>query len=150
MLKSGLILGVVMLILTIGTTLVSPLCAPCVALFVGLGAGYLACVSDKRPESGASAKSGAIGGVGALIGGMIGGVVNMLVVGPDRAAQMMRQFGLPYSSSSSRAAGYYFSTLGAPCCVGLFDIAFMADLGALGGLLWYQISGKKLTTPLMP
>lgn len=49
MLKSGLIVGVVMIVLAIGSTLISPLCAPCVALLAGLGAGYLACVFDRPP-----------------------------------------------------------------------------------------------------
>jgi hypothetical protein len=34
----------------------------------------------------------------------------------------------------------------------LFEIALMAGLGALGGLLWYQMTGKNMAggTPPMP
>ena len=151
MLKSGLIIGVVMIVLALGSTLVSPLCAPCVALLAGLGAGYLAGVFDKPLASGASAKSGAaagaLGGIGAVIGGTLGGVGNMLIVGPDKTAALLRQMGLPADSSGP---SYYLGALGAPCCIGLFNVALMAGLGALGGILWYQISGKKATTPPMP
>ena len=137
-----------MLVLAIGATLISPLCAPCVALFIGLGAGYLAGVLDKPLQPGDSAKSGAgagaIAGVGALIGGMMGGVGNMLIVGPAKTAALLRQLGLPADSSG---ASYYLGALGGPCCIGLVNVVLMAGLGALGGLLWYQISGKQAATP---
>lgn len=145
MLKSGLIVGVIMLVLALAATLLSPLCAPCIALFVGLGAGFLAGVFDKPLESGGSAKSGAaagaIGGGGGLVGAMIAAVVNAIFVGPDRAAEIMRQLGM--SSGPGTTEGYYIGAFGGPCCIGLFDVALMAGLGALGGLLWYQILGKR-------
>lgn len=85
--------------------------------------------------------------MGALIGGVLGGVGNAIIVGPAKTAAILRQFGL---TSDSTSASYYLGVLGAPCCIGLFDVALMAGLGALGGLLWYQISGKKATTPQPP
>jgi hypothetical protein len=70
MLKSGLIVGAVMLVLSLGGSLITPLCVPCLALIVGIGAGYLAGTFDKPLASGASAQvgagAGAIAGVGAL------------------------------------------------------------------------------------
>lgn len=153
MLKSGLILGVVALVLMAVTSLLSGLCGPCLALFIGLGAGYLAGVFDKPFESGASAKSGAlsgaISGIGALAGQLVGSVGTLLIVGPEQAARLLRQFGLPMDTSSG-TAGYYLGGLGTGCCFGLVDLVLMAGLGALGGLLWYQVSGKKTITPPMP
>jgi hypothetical protein len=147
MLKSGLIIGVVMLVLTIGVALITPLCVPCLALLAGAGAGYLASVFDKPSASGASAQTGAgagaIGGVGALIGHLAGGVANVILVGPEGAADLLQGLGLPTSSAPT---GYYAGTIGGTCCFGLVEVLLMAGLGALGGLLWYQIAGKNVTT----
>lgn len=71
MLKSGLIVGAVMLVL--GTTFgfLFPLCVSCLAIFAGVGAGYLAGVFDKPGDQGSAAKSGASAGA---IGGRRGRV----------------------------------------------------------------------------
>lgn len=145
MLKSGLIIGVVMLVLSIGTTLITPLCVPCLALLAGVVAGYLAGTFDKPLASGASAQvgagAGAIGGVGALLGHLIGGAVNFALVGPQGAAELMGELGLPTTSDPT---AYYVGAIGGPCCLGLLEVLLMAGLGALGGLLWYQITGKSV------
>jgi hypothetical protein len=147
MLKSGLIVGGVALVLGFIATFITPLCAPCVALFAGLGAGYLAGLFDKPADQGASAKSGAlagaIAGLGGLLGNMVASVVNVAMVGPERAVQIAQQFGLPTGGDPSTfASSYYLSAFGLPCCIALFNIALMAGLGALGGILWLQISGR--------
>ena len=147
MLKSGLIAGGVTFVLALGFTLLSPLCVPCLAFFLGLGAGYLAGVFDKPLDNGSSAKSGAgagaIGGVGAIIGQMVGALLNAVIVGPERAARMLEQLGLPMATPDSFGSGYWIGVIGSGCCFGLLDVALMAGLGALGGLLWWQISGKQ-------
>lgn len=152
MLKSGLIVGVVALVLGLGATIISPLCAPCVGLLAGLVAGYLAGLFDKPSDQGGSAKvgasSGAIAGVGALIGAMIAAVVNVIVVGPAGAAEVASQLGFGSGAAgdpSAFATSYYVSSFGIPCCLGLVNVAIMAGLGALGGILWFQMSGKKAT-----
>jgi hypothetical protein len=147
MLKSGLIAGAVTFILALGFTLLSPLCVPCLALFLGLGAGYLAGVFDKPLDNGSSAKSGAgagaLGGVGAIIGQMVGALLNAVIVGPEKAAEMLEQLGLPVATPGGFGSGYWIGVIGSGCCFGLLDVALMAGLGALGGLLWWQISGKQ-------
>jgi hypothetical protein len=154
MIKSGLIAAGAMLLLTIGVTLISPYCVPCVAIFLGLGAGYLAGVFDKPASNGGCAKSGAvagaIGGVGAIVGHLIGGGLNALIVGPEGAARILRQLGFP--SSSITPTTYYATTFGIGCCLGILDLLLLAGLGALGGLLWWQITGKKSSVPpaMMP
>jgi hypothetical protein len=147
MLKSGLIVGAVSFLLSVvAGAVVSPLCGFCVGLFAGLGAGYLAGLFDKSPDSGGAAKSGAgagaIAGVGALIGLVIAGGINAVIVGPEGAAALMEGFGV---TTSTDPTSYYIGAIGGPCCMGLFNIALMAGLGALGGMLWYQVSGKKAT-----
>jgi len=150
MLKSGLILGVVALLLAIGAALLSPLCVPCLTLLLGLGAGYLAGAFDKPSEKRGSTKSGAIagaiGGAGALIGQAVGAVINSQLVGPGGAIQLIRQLGIQLPSGATPAdiaTGYWGGVIGSTCCLGLFDVALMAGLGALGGLLWWQMSGSK-------
>ncbi len=149
MIKSGLILGVVTLVLGIGAALVSPFCVPCVAILAGLGAGYLAGVFDKPLDSGASAKAGAgagaIGGAGALLGHLIGGGLNALFLSPTSAAALVGQLGLP---SSGDPTSYYAGVFGIACCLGLVEVVIMAALGAGGGALWYQLTGKKTAAPV--
>ncbi len=146
MLKSGLIVGAASFIFGFIATIISPLCAPCVALFAGLAAGYLAGMFDKPADSGGAAKAGAgggaIAGVGALIGGMIASVINVLVVGPQGAAELMRQLGLDTGPAPDPVV-YYASAFGTACCIGLFNIALMAGLGALGSMLWRKTSGNQ-------
>ena len=147
MLKSGLIAGGVTFVLALGFTLLSPLCVPCLAFFLGLGAGYLAGVFEKPLDNGSSAKSGAvagaIGGVGAIIGQMGGALLNAVIVGPEKAVKLVEQLGIPVATSNDFGAAYWVGIIGSGCCFGLLDVALMAGLGALGGLLWWQISGKQ-------
>jgi hypothetical protein len=139
---------------TAGALFVPPLvCIPCLALFAGLGGGYLAGQFD-RPGTGslsarAGASAGAIGGVGALLAHLISGGVAAFTVGPEGAADLARQLGLDTGGAVNPAV-YYGSALGSACCLGLFEIVLLAGLGALGGLLWYQITGKQNTPPSTP
>lgn len=154
MLKSGLIIGGVMLVLAIGGSLLSPLCVPCLALFAGLGAGYLAGMFDKPGLQNAGVRSGAsagaIGGVGGLIGQLIGGGLNAVIVGPQGAQDLLRQISPDLVTGSTDPTAYYIGVFGSACCIGIFNIALMAGLGALGGLLWWNMTGKNqggMSTP---
>jgi hypothetical protein len=148
MVKSGLIIGGVMLVLGTVFGFLFPLCIPCLALFAGAGAGYLAGMFDKPTGgTGGSAKAGAgagaIGGAGALIGHIVGGMATALVYGPEASVELMRQFGVDVpASAATGGVGFYAGAFGAACCFGLVEVALMAGLGALGGLLWYQMTGK--------
>ena len=145
MLKAGLIglgLGAV---LGLGITLVSPLCTPCAALLVGVGVGFLACLWDRPADVGScaalGAKAGAIAGVGGLLGQMLGMTANALLVGPERAMDVATQwFDLP--AVQLDASAYWVSQIALNCMCGLTNVALVAGLGALGGLLWYQAVGK--------
>lgn len=152
MVKSGLIVGVAALLACFGAAFVSPLCTPCVALFAGLVTGYLAGRFDKPDDRRTSAKSGAgsgaIAGVGSLAGNLIAAGTNALVLGPAGPAQFAQQFGLPtggLGDASTFANIYAVSSIGLACCSGLFNIALMAGLGALGGILWHQVSDRQTT-----
>jgi hypothetical protein len=147
MLKSGLIVGAAMLVL--GTTFgfLFPLCVSCLAVFAGVGAGYLAGIFDKPTDQGSSAKSGAgagaIGGAGALLGQVIGGMGAAAIQGPQAGAEILRQLGVPVDTAAASPAGFYAGAFLTTCCFGLVSIAIMAGLGALGGFLWYQRTAPK-------
>jgi hypothetical protein len=152
MLKSGLILGGIMLVVgSAGGLLLPPfLCIPCLAVVAGLGAGYLAGQFD-RPGPGAAAArtgagAGAIGGVGALLAHLVAGAGNAYLLGPEAAVDLARALGLDTGSVDNPIA-FYGGALAGACCVGLFEVALMAGLGALGGLLWGQIAGPKAAPP---
>ena len=148
MYRSGLILGVVALLVAAGATLLSPLCTPCAAVFLGLGAGFLAGVFDKPSNNNATVKtgaiSGAVGGVGAILGQVIGTVLNGMLVGPERMQQLNQQLGLPFGGAVPHQT-YWLGLVGGGLCFSLLDILLMAGFGALGGLLWWQITGKNAT-----
>lgn len=151
MYKSGILFAIVMVVMAAGIALFSPLCVPCVAIFVGLGAGYLTGIFDKPLEKNTATKNGAIAGaiagVGSLVGHLIGGVINAVMLGPEGAAQFARQLGLP---SDGSPVGFYAGVFGGACCFGLLEIALMAGLAALGGILWFNMSGPKQTPPPSP
>ena len=143
MLKAGLIGAGVSFVLAIVAALITPFCNPCLALLLGLGVGVLAGVWERPTTSGAGAaegaKAGAIAAVGGLVGQMAGAVINGFIVGPDGAAELLRRFDLPLQITEQN---YWLSNLGGNCLCGLFNVALGAGLGALGGILWYQVGGK--------
>ena len=151
--KSGAIVAAAMLVLSCGAVLLTPLCVPCIALLAGAGAGYLAGVFDKPAASNVAIQSGAgagaIGGIGALLGHVIGGITNAVMVGPEGMAQLLRQFGVT-GVDTSNPVTFYVGAIGGACCFGLIEVALMAALGAVGGILWYQIVGKKASAPQPP
>jgi hypothetical protein len=160
MLKSGLIIGGSMLVVSVILAFLFPLCIPCLALFAGAGAGYLAGSFDRPGNNSLAvqrgAAAGAIGGLGALFGHLIGGLAAAVFIGPEAATDLARQFGIdPGASAATNPAAYYGGALLTGCCFGLFEVALMAGLGALGGVLWWQMTGSKgqdgmMTPPSMP
>ena len=143
MLKAGLIGAAVSFVLAIGAALITPFCNPCLALLLGLGVGVLAGVWERPTTSGAGAgegaKAGAIASVGGLIGQMAGAVINGFTVGPEAVAELMDRFDVPLQITEQN---YWLSNLGGNCLCGLFNVLLGAGLGALGGILWYQLAGK--------
>ncbi|MBN1303348.1 MAG: hypothetical protein JXA13_02860 [Anaerolineales bacterium] len=148
MYKSGLIVGGVALVLSIGVVLISPcLVLVCLAPFLGIGAGFLAGVFGKPGDKDTSTKNGAIagaiGGAGALIGQLIGAAINSIMMGPEGVMELTRSLGLP-SGGPAGEVGYWVGVVGGGICLGILDVFLMAGMGALGGILWWQITGKNL------
>jgi hypothetical protein len=147
MLIVGLIIGVIAFFLSLGAgVLMSPVCTPCcIAVFLGMGAGFLTGVIEKPGIKDNLAKRGAIagalGGIGALLGQVISSVTNALLVGPQGSVQLIRSFGLPVAGNFETT--YWLSLVGGTACFVVWDVALMAGLGAIGGLLWWQFVGQK-------
>jgi len=151
MLKAGLIGAGVGFVLALGAALITPFCNPCVAVLLGLGVGVLAAVWERPATSGAGAgqgaKAGAIAAAGGLLGQMVGAVISVLImVDPENLAELQRQAAELYRQLNIEvpldAQTYWIYNIGGNCLCSAFNVALGAGLGALGGLLWYQIKGK--------
>jgi MFS family permease len=142
MLKAGLIAGAVMFFAVLITAVFSPLCALCVPILVGLGAGYLNGVFEKNTETAVQrgAYAGAIAGGLGILGQLIASVINAVVLqNPNN--QINDALGLPIADPGM----VWVSQLGVACCIGLVNVALSAGLGAGGGAIWKNTAGK--TTP---
>lgn len=143
MLKAGLVGAGVSLVLALVTAVITPCCNPCVAILLGLGVGALAATWERTATSeasaGAGAKAGAIASVGGLIGQMLGAVANGFIVGPSGAAEIYRRLDIQVPMNTQ---SYWAYNLGSNCLCAVVNVALGAALGAVGGLLWYQLSGK--------
>jgi hypothetical protein len=153
MVKSGLILGAISFVLVLGfAVLITPFCAPCLGLVLGLAAGYYAGVIDKPSNSGESIRKGGIAGViaGALgfVGGFIGAVINGSVLNPSSVEAFTKVFGISNYTISQGEIWIYQLVLA--LCVGLFNVVWMGILGIAGGAIWYQISGKNQIGTVLP
>jgi hypothetical protein len=151
MFKSGLIIGIVGLIFGIGITLLTPLCVPCLALFLGLGAGFLANVFEKPVVQNRAVKSGAysgaIAGIGVILGQVIGALINSFYVSEEAAMEMLKNFG--FAVPADYGTLYSASQIIATICFSLLDIVFMVLMGMLGGFIWWKMNGPKPSEPVV-
>ncbi len=142
MVKSGLIVGAVMfLFVLVLAAVISPLCALCVPLLTGLGAGYLAGVFDKPISNSDAAKRGA--GAGAIAAGLaifaqvIASIINSLVL-----QNPQYQLGRIWGADAVDPAMVWVLQIAFALCVGLMNVGLTAAFGAGGGAIWFGASGK--------
>lgn len=147
--KAGGIGAATGFILALLLTLLTPICDPFIALVLGFGAGLLAAYWERSASSGEEAlkgaQAGALTGGGILLGQMLGTVLNGLIVGPERAAQLIRQFWTDFRYESP--AQYWAYLLSGNCCCALGGVLLAAGFGALGGFLGYQFWKKPGGSP---
>jgi hypothetical protein len=145
MIKAGLLGAILGFIYVMSLTLVSPFCTLCVTPLLGLGIGYLASRFDKPLKLETSLSSGGIAGgmsgCGALVGQMLATVVNgILVTNWEELPAFIRDLGLAQFPDTSE---YWQTTLTANSFCSVLNLAIIAGLGAVGGLLWFQRQNKK-------
>ncbi len=149
MIKAGLIVGAVMFILVLlASATVSPLCALCLPLFTGLGAGYLTGVFDHPAASPDAAKRGAV--AGAIAGGIaiiaqIAAAIINAVVFQNPQFNPGRLFGMGQIDPTTIWVGQIFFAF----CVGALNVVLTGAFGAAGGALWLKLTGKD-ETPAAP
>jgi hypothetical protein len=143
MIKSSSIFGAAMFVMVLVASLsISPLCALCLPLFVGMGAGYLAGVFDK-PDPEEALKRGAI--TGAIVGGIavfaqvIAAVINAVVL-QNSGFNPAILFG---DTSPVAPLTIWGGQIAVACCVGLLNIGLMAGFGALGAVIWRNSAAKQ-------
>ncbi len=145
--KSGFIIGGIALVFSLAVTLLSPFLLPCITPILGIAAGYMAGVFELSPTKTdaikSATKSGLLGGIGMLVGQVIGAVLNGLLVGPEGVVQVLSSLGLSAGSPAYIAKSYWLFMFIGTACISLFNIVLMAGLGALGGLIWWQFSGRE-------
>lgn len=145
MVKSGLIAGAVMFLLALGAAAVlSPLCTPCVGIFVGLGAGWLACNFDRPLEQPEAFKKGAIagaiaGGLG-IVGQVIAAFINASFIQPEALNQLLGQ-------DVVSTEMLWVGQLGGAFCIGLFNVLLMAGLGVAGAAIWRAMNKNSQAAP---
>lgn len=153
MVRSGLMIGILTLVLVLGsTTLFTPFCAPCLGLVLGIAAGYMAGSNEKPVNSNEAIRKGAIagaiaGGLG-FAGGMVGAVINGAVVNPEDLTSIYQLLRLPNPNYDQ--ASIWMLQLTSGLCVGLFNTIWMAILGLAGGALWFQLRGKDRGGMIVP
>lgn len=149
--NSVLIFGIASFILFLVVTFLLGCCTPCVAALMGAGAGSLAAYWTRSQTQNAAVRVGALAGVlsglGALAGQLVGAMLSVQLVTPEMVSeaydvvtqfyeslgsQGLEGFEMPGTGFVTRAA--IITQVGC----GLFNVAIMAGLGALGGLLTFR------------
>ena len=153
MVKSGLIFGAISAILILASaTILTPLCAPCLGLFLGILAGYVAGIFDKPTTSRDAVRKGGIAGVItgglALAGSLLAGIINGAIINPSNLDAFYRTLGI--NNIPIDPTTIWIGQITGGCCIGLFNVFWMGILGVAGGALWFQISGKKLPGSMLP
>jgi hypothetical protein len=142
MIKAGAIGAVLAIIYVMGATLVSPLCTFCLTPLLGAGTGYLASWFDKPISAETSLShgmiAGGIAGFGAMVGQMLAAFVHaVFYTHSEQLSTFLRNFGLTEFIIDD-ASAYMQSTIVVYSFCGLFNLALVTGLGAVGGLIWFQ------------
>jgi MFS family permease len=147
MIKAGLIGAVIGFIYIMSLTLFSPFCTLCLTPFLGISVGYIAGGFDKPLRAGASLRRGGIAGgitsVGVIVGQILATVVNgILVTNSDKLPIMMREMGLSQFIITN-SNEYWQATITVNSFCGIFNLALIVGLGAMGGMIWFQRHNKR-------
>lgn len=142
MVKAGLIGSLVGFIYMMSLTLLSPFCTLCFTPVLGIGTGYVAGWFDKPAKVESSLSRGTVAGIltgiGVLAGQILAAVVNgVLVTNSEQLPRLMQDIGLS-DFVITNPNEYWQATLTVTSFCGIFNLALIAGLGALGGAIWFQ------------
>jgi hypothetical protein len=151
MIRSALILGAVSFIYMLVTSVAQSVCAPLLAVVLGLAAGALAVLIDKPQVLNKAVVSGTLAGliasVGAILGGAAGLAIRIFAIfGPQTFVDIIPYSpGVTYTQSDINAG-----LLAVFCCCFSSVFVLMAGSGAVGGLLGFQFKKIKHAAPPAP
>ncbi|MEM8530109.1 MAG: hypothetical protein AAGF95_04655 [Chloroflexota bacterium] len=167
-LKSGLLFGIIGLVLVIAVSFIpgvgALLCAPLFAGLIGLGAGYFG-VKWGKPEAGVGTGTvaGLLSGIGLLIGAIIFFVLAITLVQSDPQFQIAFEEAMADALATQPdteidpaqlPALLSIGSVIAGFCVGLIYLLFALGFGALGGWLAVrnrpQVSEYNQQPPMSP
>jgi MFS family permease len=153
MAKSGIIATLATFLVVLVSGFLSEICclaSPLIAVFLGLGAGFLYAVFEKPADQGTAvqrgATTGAIAGIAAVLAQIVGQILFTLIVHRGGTVEIA-PLGLPITSATVGMGNWLLEVLLTSFLYGLITLMIMAGLGALGGILWFRVSGKKNPAP---
>ena len=144
MVRSGLILGIIAFIYLLVTNVVMVICTPFEAVCIGILAGALAGILDKPANRKTAIIRGAIAGLIAGIGGILGNLAGQAirdtgVITPQTITNLTNQLGGQTTIENLST----YTTLGVLICCLAADLVLVPASGALGGLIWWMLKGKR-------
>jgi hypothetical protein len=151
MIRSALILGAVSFLYMLVTSVAQSVCAPLLAIVLGLAAGALAVVFDKPKVMTKAVVSGALAGLLASLGAIAGSVAGLAIrifaiFGPNTFVDIIpNPSGAVYTQSDLNTGLFVVF-----CCCISSVFALMAGSGALGGFLGFQLKKPKPAPPPTP
>jgi len=142
MIRTGLLGAGIGFIYVMSLTLLSPFCTFCITPFLGLGVGYMTGWFDKPPSVemslGRGGVAGGLTGFGVILGQMMATLVNgILVTRSEQLPELLREFGLS-EFVITNSEQYWQATVTVNSFCGIFNLALIIGLGALGSMLWFQ------------
>jgi hypothetical protein len=150
MIRSGIIVGVLAVVVFSITGILVGLCEPIEAMIMGLAAGVLAAILDK-PGNGkqASLRGGVAGLIASLfsvIGGIAGYLIRTYLVMPSDPSRSLEEqlLGIEQAGGTTTINVSHFVSIS---CCSVTDVILFAGLGALGGFVWYKVKGDSVKTP---
>ncbi len=148
MTRAGLIGAVVIFLFAAMISGFGPaLAVTCCVIPIGLGAGYLSAFWDRPQQMGDAVRKGALGGAISGIGvilGHVAGAILAIVFRSEQLAAFSREFSrsLGVDASGTSEMYTYAGIVIGQGCIGLIGLVLIVGLGALGGLIWWQVTGK--------
>ncbi len=148
MTRAGLIGAVVIFLFASMISGFGPaLAVTCCVIPVGLGAGYLSAFWDRPQQMGEAVRKGtmggAISGIGVILGHIAGAILAVVFRG-DELAAFSREFARSLGADASGTSDVwtYAGIVIGQGCIGLLGLVMIIGLGALGGVIWWQTTGK--------